>query len=54
MNKYYVTGKIAQLDLGAEIEAVNSFMAGIKFKETYKCLLSFGSHELLILDAELL
>ena len=41
MKKYYVTGQIAFLDVGAEVEAENPFMAAIKFKETYEQSLNF-------------
>lgn len=54
MKKFYVSGRIAQLDLGANVDADadNKHMAPIVFKETYDRLLSFGSNELLILGVE--
>lgn len=52
MKKFYVSGRIAQLDLGANVDADNKYMAPIVFKETYDRLLSFGSNELLILGVE--
>lgn len=52
MNKYYVTGRIAFLDVGAEVEAENPFMAAIKFKETYEPSLHFGVHSLHVLEVE--
>lgn len=52
MNKYYITGKIANLDLGATIHADNPFMAAIEFKERYENLLNFGSHPLQVLEVE--
>lgn len=52
MNKYYVTGRIASLDVGAEVEAENPFMAAIKFKKTYEPTLDFGFHSLHVLEVE--
>lgn len=52
MKNFYVSGRIAQLDLGANVDADNKHMAPIVFKETYDRLLSFGSNELLILGVE--
>ena len=52
MNKYYVTGQIAFLDVGAEVEAENPFMAAVKFKETYEPSLHFGVHSLHVLEVE--
>ena len=52
MNKYYVTGQIAFLDVGAEVEAENPFMAAIKFKENYEESLNFGVHSLHVLEVE--
>ena len=52
MKKYYVTGQISSLDVGAEIEAENPFMAAIKFKETYEPSLLFGVHSLHVLEVE--
>ena len=52
MSKYYVTGQIAFLDVGAEVDAENQFMAGIKFKETYEPLLDFGVHVLHVIEVE--
>lgn len=42
MKKYYVSGKIAALDLGAEVEASNP----------YAPLLKFGVHELEVREVE--
>lgn len=52
MKKYYVTGQIAFLDVGAEVEAENPFMAAVKFKETYEPSLHFGVHSLHVLEVE--
>ncbi|MFA1315465.1 hypothetical protein ACDK62_10280 [Streptococcus dysgalactiae] len=52
MTKYYVSAKIANLDIGAETEAQNQHMAPIAFKEMYAHLLKFGNHELIILGVE--
>lgn len=52
MHKYYVTGQIAFLDVGAEVEAENPFMAAVKFKETYEPSLHFGVHSLHVLEVE--
>ncbi|MGG8343405.1 hypothetical protein [Streptococcus uberis] len=52
MKNFYVSGRIARLDLGAEVSAENVYMAPVVFKETYNRLLDFGSHELLILGVE--
>ena len=51
-SKYYVTSQIAFLDVGAEVEAENPFMAAIKFKETYEPSLHFGVHSLHVLEVE--
>ena len=52
MKKYYVTGQIAFLDVGAEVEAENPFMASIKFKETYEPSLHFGVHSMHVFEVE--
>ena len=52
MKNYYVSGKIASLDLGANISAENPFMAAIVFKERYSHLLDFGSHILQVIGVE--
>lgn len=52
MKNFYVSGRIAQLDLGAEVSAGNIYMAPIIFNRRYAHLLDFGSHELVILDVE--
>lgn len=52
MEKYYVSAKIANLDLGAEIIEKNPYMAAVTFKETYSHLLNFGSNPLEILDVD--
>ncbi|HEL1905456.1 hypothetical protein ACYKKI_03640 [Streptococcus suis] len=52
MPKYYVTGKIAQLDIGAEIEAETSYMAAIVFEKTYDPRLHFGTHQMLVSEVE--
>ena len=52
MKKYYVTGQIAFLDVGAEVEAENPFMAAIKFKKTYEPSLHFRVHSLHVLEVE--
>lgn len=53
MKKYYVSGKIARLDIGSEIEAENQYAAAIKFNELYSLLLcNFGVHELKIMEVE--
>lgn len=52
MKSYYVSGKIATLDLGATISAENPFMAAIVFKERYDKLLDFGSNILQVIDVE--
>ena len=52
MNKYYVTGRIKFLDVGAEVEAENPFMAAIKFKETYEPTFDFGVHCLHVLEVD--
>ena len=50
--KYYVSGKIAALDLGAEVEVSNPYAAAIKFNERYAPLLKFGVHELEVREVE--
>lgn len=52
MKKFYVSGQIAQLDLGATVLAENQHMASIVFKSTYDHLLRFGDHNLRILGVE--
>lgn len=52
MPKYYVTGKIAQLDIGAEMSSDNAYMAAIVFKERYNPLLNFGTHQMVVLEVE--
>ena len=52
MNKYYVTGQISFLDVSAEVEAENPFMAAIKFKERYEPTLGYGVHSLHVLEVE--
>ena len=52
MKNYYVSGKIASLDLGGNISAENHFMAAIVFKERYSHLLNFGSHILQVVEVE--
>ncbi|AGS05896.1 hypothetical protein KJR06_04820 [Streptococcus lutetiensis] len=52
MKKYYVSGKIAALDLGAEVEVSNPYAAAIKFNERYAPLLKFGVHELEVREVE--
>lgn len=53
MKKYYVSGKIARLDIGSEIEVENQYAAAIKFNELYSLLLcNFGVHELKITEVE--
>lgn len=52
MGDYYISAKIAKLDLGAKITEENPYMAAIAFKETYNHLLNFGNHKLEILGVE--
>lgn len=52
MKKYYVSGKIASLDLGAEVEANNPYTAAIKFNERYAPILDFGVNELEVREVE--
>ncbi|WP_175879880.1 hypothetical protein [Streptococcus thalassemiae] len=52
MRCFYVSGKIADLDLGSEINAENSFMAAIKFVKRYTDLLNFGSNEIKVSEVE--
>lgn len=50
MTKFYVTGKVARLDIGAEIEAENPYMAAIVFEKTYEPLLHFGTNQMVVSD----
>lgn len=52
MGDYYVSAKIAKLDLGAKITEENPYMAAIAFKDTYDHLLKFGNHKLEILEVD--
>ena len=52
MRYFYVSGKIADLDLGSEINAENSFMAAIEFVKRYTDLLKFGLNEIKVLEVE--
>ncbi|MFS9354701.1 hypothetical protein QM362_07595 [Streptococcus oralis subsp. tigurinus] len=52
MRCFYVSGKIADLDLGSEIYAENSFMAAIEFVKRYASLLKFGSNEIKVSEVE--
>lgn len=52
MAKFYVSGKVARLDIGAEIEAENPYMAAIVFENTYEPLLHFGTHQMYVLEVE--
>lgn len=52
MRCFYVSGKIADLDLGSEINAENSFMAAIEFVKRYDSLLKFGLSEIKVLEVE--
>lgn len=52
MRCFYVSGKIADLDLGSEINAENSFMAAIKFVKRYTDLLKFGLNEIKVSEVE--
>lgn len=52
MRCFYVSGKIADLDLGSEINAENSFMAAIEFVKRYTDLLKFGAHEIKVSEVE--
>ncbi|BBP09859.1 hypothetical protein [Streptococcus sp. 116-D4] len=52
MRCFYVSGKIADLDLGSEINAENSFMAAIEFVKRYTGLLKFGSNEIKVSEVE--
>lgn len=52
MRCFYVSGKIASLDLGSEINAENSFMAAIEFVKRYADLLKFGAHEIKVSEVE--
>lgn len=52
MKIYYVSAKIAKLDLGAKIYAENPYMAAVAFKECYDHLLKFGSHTTQVLEVE--
>ena len=52
MRCFYVSGKIANLDLGSEINAENSFMAAIEFVKRYADLLKFGSNEIKVSEVE--
>lgn len=52
MRCFYVSGKIADLDLRSEINAENSFMAAIEFVKRYTDLLKFGSNEIKVSEVE--
>lgn len=52
MRCFYVSGKIADLDLGSEINAENSFMVAIEFVKRYTDLLKFGAHEIKVSEVE--
>ena len=52
MRCFYVSGKIADLYLGSEINAENSFMAAIEFVKRYAGLLKFGSNEIKVSEVE--
>ncbi|MBZ2152835.1 hypothetical protein K1I86_09125 [Streptococcus cristatus] len=52
MRCFYVSGKIADLDLGSEINAENSFMAAIEFVKRYADLLKFSSNEIKVSEVE--
>lgn len=52
MRCFYVSGKIADLDLGSEINAENSFMAAIEFVKRYTDLLKFGPNEIKVSEVE--
>ena len=52
MRCFYVSGKIADLDLGSEINAENSFMAAIGFVKGYTDLLKFCSNEIKVSEVE--
>lgn len=51
INKYYVSAKYKELDLGMEIEAINAYMAAINFSQV--AWDSFDLEEVLITDVEL-
>ena len=51
INKYYVSAKCKELDLGMEIEAINDYMAAINFSQV--AWDSFDLEEVLITDVEL-
>lgn len=51
MKKYYVSGKVANLDVGSEIEAKNKYQAAIEFHKLYSEIEDcFGLDELEIND----
>lgn len=52
MSRYYVTAKIAQLDLGATVEAENQYMATIKFVDEYKHKLRCDNEKITVLEVE--
>lgn len=53
MKKYYVSGKVANLDVGSEIEAKNKYQAAIEFHKLYSEIEDcFGLDELEIAEVE--
>lgn len=55
-NKYYVSGELdtrnGKLDLGAEIEAANPYMAAVLFAKRYKTLSQPGAYEIEVTGVE--
>ncbi|HFI0592982.1 TPA: hypothetical protein ACGO2M_000788 [Streptococcus suis] len=54
INKYYVSAKYKELDLGMEIEDINAYMAAINFLKVALDSIDFELEEVLITDVELL
>lgn len=55
-NKYYVSGELdtrnGKLDLGAEIEAQNPYMAAVLFAKRHKTLSQPGAYEIEVTEVE--
>ena len=52
MKKYYVSGKVANLDVGSEIEAKNKYQAAIEFHKLYSEIEDCFLDELEITEVE--
>lgn len=53
INKYYVSAKYKELDLGMEIEDINAYMAAINFYQVAVDSFDLELEEVLITDVEL-